>query len=91
MSALEGGSTGNRKLGFGIEEMQTAELGGEADLIAPRDRRLRGRDEVCETTTHRRKADGERGKEDGSRRAQAPAGCSGAVARFDTERHGRSL
>ena len=26
-SALEGGSTADRKLGFGIEEMQTAELG----------------------------------------------------------------
>ncbi len=26
-SALEGGSTANRKLGFGIEEMQTAKLG----------------------------------------------------------------
>jgi len=26
-SASKGGSTANRKLGFGIEEMQTAELG----------------------------------------------------------------
>src|SRR5437879_10811273 len=41
-TSAEDGSTGNRKLRLGVEEMQTAELGREADLIAPHDRGLRG-------------------------------------------------
>src|SRR3954470_4445125 len=37
-AAREASSTANRKLGLGVKEVQTTELGRETDLIAPSDR-----------------------------------------------------